>query len=146
MAGTDWASLINAAYKKLTQGYASADQATATQNSNTRRTLTGLADVNKQNKMNTAISAVDRGMNRSGAYIQQQGNVAKDYSNQVDLTNRNNAAALARIAQQKLAARSSYDEAMANIKKGQQAEVMQRIAQLPKGIDFAALRRMSGGK
>jgi hypothetical protein len=143
---TDWASMVNAAYQRLVQGYSGYDKQRTDQLNNTKRSLTGLGDQNKKNKMNTAISAVDRGMQRSGAYVQAQGDVAKNYNAQVDLTNRNNAASLADIAAKKLAVRAQYDQTMANIKKQQSAENMARIAQLPSGINFAALKAMNGGR
>lgn len=146
MASTDFAALTAAAYQKLAQAYSNVDQQRAAGLQNTVRTRTSQADQNKRNVQSSSVSAADRGMLKSGAFVQQQGDIAKNYAQQVDLTNRNNASMLAAMAQKKLAARSEYDTTMANIKKQQQAAAMQSAALLPAGIDFAALKRMNGGK
>jgi len=146
MAVTNWAALINAAHQKLVNANASA--ALDTQQANDLKIRQNKADAktNKNTVGAANIADTDRGMAYSGAHIQRQNDIANTYATQMDLTKRNNVGTLAKIAQNKLAAKTTYDQSMAQIKAAQAAESMSRIAQLPAGINFAALKAMNGKK
>jgi hypothetical protein len=140
MATTNWAGLANAALQKLTASNANAFKAEAAANALKTRNTTTNTENNKQSVLRSSLDANDRGMGRSGPEGVRRAAINTTFLNAQDLSRRNNLATVTAARNQKAAGQTAYKTEMARIKAAQAAASMSRIAQLPAGINFAALR------